>query len=124
MTQIHQEPLLRIHYPKLSQTMAATPDLKCARCGATGHLAAACKLSFHRPLCSFCGRLGHIASDCAVKDKADLAQRKAAHKARCEQERLERENQRKQEEKQLREVKVWCWHCGGLGHTKKKSSSG
>merc|ERR1711904_429334 len=18
----------------------------------------------------------------------------------------------------LREVKVWCWHCGGLGHTK------
>jgi len=59
-----------------------------------------------------------VASTCAAKRKAERAQSKADHEAQREQERWEREKEEKEEQKMLREVKVWCWHCGGLGHTK------
>lgn len=98
--------------------MASTSDLKCTRCGATGHLTATCKLPFQRPLCSFCGRLGHIASNCAAKCKAERAQSKAMCEAEREQERGREHEKEKKEQRLLREANVWCWHCVSLGHVK------
>lgn len=99
-------------------TIGSAPDQKCSRCGATGHLAAACKLPFQRSLCSFCGRLGHVASSCAAKLKADRAQRKVEREAQREEEQQAREKEKRKEQDLIRQATVWCWHCGGQGHVK------
>ena len=57
--------------------MASDPVLKCARCGAAGHVASSCSRPFLRSFCSCCRRPGHDETTCAQKRRADAEQRKA-----------------------------------------------
>jgi len=108
-----------LQLPSIMATSTNAACGTCARCGADGHLAAACRKPFLRPLCRSCDKLGHVATACPKQRREEALDAKWFDRVERETRVTEAKDLRRLEKevaRVAREASRRCWKCGQAGH--------